>query len=304
MKILVTGACGVLGAAVLRMGLEDGCTLSIITNSLLPSSYANHAKEKLTVHRRPGDLLDIKHLIQDQDVVINLDGCSSSAPSQEEERYLRNVRWPQELYGLLTEKQLFIHCSTNATLCSGTSVGPASEKNWGEARQTPYALSKLRFDQWLEKNQRLPTLVLHPGYILGDWDAGPSSGAIFLRLSMGQVTGFVNRTKNFVSSTDLARFILRSAKRRLTGRYVVGGVNLEIKDFLSQASGLLDFQLPVEVGSVEMLDEFMKEFCLTGALDSEKARAAGLGITVSLDQMIEESLKGFERRRLLKKRIR
>lgn len=302
MKLLLTGACGVLGSALLEEGIKANHEISIITKSLHHSSYAFMVRHKINVFFRQ-DINRLSEILDKQDVIINLDGCSSSSTSDEKERELRNIIQPKHLYESLKSNQHFIHCSTSATLCNGLKDSPSCEKDWGQSRGTPYADSKLFFDQWLKKNERCPTLVIHPGYLLGEWDSRPSSGAIFLKLALGQTDSFVNRPKNFVSAREVALFILNSLNSHLTGRYILGGKNILISDFFKITAKYLDFKMPQQVTGYEFLDQFMLEFCKSGPLDSTVASTIGLKNDQEVEQMIIASLRGLSMRKFIRLKI-
>src|SRR5688572_15107949 len=82
---------------------------------------------------------------------------------------------------------------------------------------------------------QLDAVVVNPNFIIGPYDAKPSSGKIIL-LGLGRgVQWCPPGGKNFVHACDVARCIYCALKIGRKGQcYLIGGENLTYRDFFSQ----------------------------------------------------------------------
>ena len=152
--------------------------------------------------------------------------------------------------------------------------------------------------------ENLPnSLIVHPTYMLGKWDSKPSSGAIFFALKYKKLKTFLNKNKNFVGANDVANGILNAIESGQSGFFILGNINISIKEFLLKASKELN--IPFNLNEVELsdaTDEFVKEFCLSSNVSSNKAMAAfGYTPVQNLEELMKEVLDYFEEYRMLKR---
>ncbi|MFN7142441.1 MAG: SDR family oxidoreductase [Myxococcota bacterium] len=73
----------------------------------------------------------------------------------------------------------------------------------------------------------LDAVVVNPTYMLGPYDAKPSSGQMLIELARGKIPGLTSGANNFVDVRDVARGMILAAERGRSGeRYILGGENL------------------------------------------------------------------------------
>jgi dihydroflavonol-4-reductase len=88
--------------------------------------------------------------------------------------------------------------------------------------------------------QGLPVVIVNPTTPvgLGDWKPTPT-GKIIVDFLNGRMPGYVDTGLNFVPVEDCAHGHLLAAERGQIGeRYILGGVNLTLKNFLDILSGI------------------------------------------------------------------
>lgn len=316
MKVLLTGASGLLGAHLLQQLLHKGWQVRVITRDIPSRSYLKTVQDQVEVIQ--GDLLTTEwpdDLMQGIDAVIHAAAFVSPRPEDEERMHQINNLASQRFFKLAQKMQIpyWVQISTTAVL-TGLALPSdiVSESNFGKLRPTAYARSKFAFDKFLasQNDSSMRILKIYPGYMLGAWDSTPSSGAVFLQMRWNKIKGYLEGSKNFVAASDVAKGILRALEKNAQGDFILGGFNLQISDFLGRVKHALALDswelqaltdaeftaLPLEEKSG------IQEFCASAAVTSQKAQAAfKYDPQVSVDQMIQDTIDSFVEMRLLKK---
>jgi dihydroflavonol-4-reductase len=84
-----------------------------------------------------------------------------------------------------------------------------------------------------------PIVVVNPTVVLGPGDARPTTGALLLALARGYGIVSLPGWVNIVDVRDVAEGHLRAAEVGMRGeRYLLGGVNLRISEFIRQVARL------------------------------------------------------------------
>ncbi len=288
MKILLTGASGLLGAHLLEVGLALDLEFKALSRKVSKRSFLARVIEKEEVDWLEVDLLDEsswpKSLFDGVDVVINAQGLASPFAKDKENMQALNVDATKKLFNAAKDAGIksWVQVSSVSTLCDG-SKELVNEDDIGSFRPTPYAQTKYEIDTWLDsQNTDINILTIHPCYMLGKWDSRPSSGSLILAMRMGKFSHFVNGKKNFVSPYDVAKGLYKALNKKCTGHYVLGGENLEISEFANRVGEKLnldvekfsfydasDFDL-IEFDENEKL--IISEFCKAAAIDYSKAK--------------------------------
>ena len=172
------------------------------------------------------------------------------------------------------------------------------EKSIGKFRPTPYAKTKYEADCWLNDNRgEMDLLTIHPCYMLGPWDARPSSGAILFAFFLKRIKYLIDATKNFVSPRDVAIGIYQALKANAQGHFILGGENLKLSNFVELVAKHLqldsiDTQF-IDKASLQELDlnedqlASIKEFSLADPISWAKATEAfDYNPQTSVEQMI------------------
>jgi dihydroflavonol-4-reductase len=300
LKILLTGSTGLLGSHLLEQGLEKGYHFKLPTRKISPRSYLNSVVENpLITHYDVSDSWD-DAIFKDVDFIIHCAGLASPFEKDFEEMDKVNIELTKYLYER-KGKAKFVHISSIATLSSGSEDYTISEDNPGRVRDTYYAQTKKKSETWLEEQNDSELLIIHPCYMLGKYDSRPSSGSIFFTLKMGKVSEYINNVKNFVAASDVASGIYQALEKgNISGHYILGGENIELKYFFKQA--LVELQLEKELTQVTHPDHGqVREFCTSNAISFDKAmNDFAYNPIVNLREMVRESIRYFADKKMLR----
>lgn len=315
MKVLLTGASGLLGAHLLQEGLKQGWSIKALTRSIPSRSYLRTIQDQVEIVE--GDLSSAAlpaHLLQGVDVIIHAAALVSPRQEDEEAMMTVNNTASQKLWKLAQQEGTpqWVQISTTAVLTGAATPGQlCSETDFGHLRPTGYARSKYAFDQFLRVQTSGPRLLqIYPGYILGAWDSTPSSGAILLQMRYGKLKAYLEGSKNFVAAHDVAQGIIHAIEKKQEGDFILGGFNLKISEFLEKARQALALEnLQLKALSAEEFAQLpaeeqnsLREFCASAAISSQKARSSfQYQAFTSIEQMLQESVDSFVKMRLLRK---
>ena len=322
MKVLLTGATGLLGSHILDQGLHDGHSFRLLVRDIPKRSYLNEVLShpnveivKLDFKKLLENPEDFHHLFSGIDVFINAMGYASPLHSDAELMNEVNFMIPRALLKIAKHFNIsfVVSISSVATMSSGEGDKPIAEDSLGNFRQSPYAESKLKLDSWIDKEFSYPTLSIHPCYMLGKWDARPSSGAIFFGLKLKKLKYFINNHKNFVAASDVAKALWSGVNKRENGHFLIGGVNLPIEEFIKIASKKLNMTTD-EIIFLKMEDwknqskkfetivqQQVEEFSLSNAIDDTKARSKlDHRPNQNIEAIIDETLHYFIQKKLMR----
>lgn len=319
MKILLTGASGLLGAHLLEQGLKRGFAFKAVARKVSRRSFLFQVKDQVEV--LSFDLTDPKSwptdIFDKVDVVINCAGLASPFVRDEGKMRLLNIEGTKNLFQAgekYQDPQLkkWVQISSVATLSSGEGNEPLDEKRIGEFRPTPYAKTKYEADCWLNDNRgKMDLLTIHPCYMLGPWDARPSSGAILFGFFLKRIKYLINATKNFVSPRDVAIGIYQALKANTQGHFILGGENLKLSNFVEVVVkhlelNSIDTQL-IDKANLQELDlnddqlAIIKEFSLADPISWAKASESfDYNPQTSVEQMISDTVQYFVDNRMLR----
>ncbi len=133
----------------------------------------------------------------------------------------------------------------------------------------------------------LPVVILNPTAVFGPGDIKPTTGEVLLRVAKGQVPVYFDAAINAVDVRDVASAHVAAAEcGRVGQRYLLGGHNLTLQEFLTIAARVAGVQPPRWQLSRRTVDGFIaasdwlrlpvpdliKTMRLWQPLNSEKAR--------------------------------
>lgn len=232
MKILVTGATGLLGNNCLRLLAEHQ------VYALVRDGHASQPFEGLDVELIPGDLLEPESLadaIPEVDAVIHSAGDThlgkASRPSQRTVNTLATI----ELAKIAQHRGTrFVFVSSVDALPAGTPNHFVNEETQGEPKcQIGYVLTKREAEADLlsRMEQGLDCVIVNPGFMLGPWDWKRSSGRMLLEIAtkftpFGPSGGF-----SVCDVREVAAAICRTATESTPSRrYILAGHNVTYVD--------------------------------------------------------------------------
>ena len=230
--VLLLGATGLLGRNVLNLLLERGIPVRALVRSSLPVAGLDVVG---------GSVLDKETLLKAADgcrAVINCAGTTDMSLPKLQDFLAMNRDLPALLTEVIQEKDIpvLIHVSTANTIASGTKEFPADEAGTigPPYDRSPYALSKKagedRLQAYAQAHPEKRILILNPGFLVGPFDAKPSSGQLLLAGWRKPLMAAPRGGKSFLHVRDAATAIVNALEKG-EGRYLLTGEYLSFKDF-------------------------------------------------------------------------
>jgi nucleoside-diphosphate-sugar epimerase len=249
-------------------------------------------------------------LLDGVSTVIHAAAFASSVPDDESKMRAVNVDATLRLFDRAEAAGVcsWVQISSVATLSGGDADVVTEDR--GSPRPTPYARTKRAADDLLStRTGRIAVLTIHPTFMLGPWDARPSSGAVLLALRLRRLKHYVDVVKNVADAGDVARGIWRALDARATGHYLLGGIDVTLETFFHEAASRLGVQPPVRLpalpaapsGDVDARElDILRELCTPSPTSSAKAaRDFGYRPDVELGPLLDRTIAYFTEHRLM-----
>ncbi len=240
MRILITGASGFVGAAVLRKLIEHGHEARVLVRT--GSSRAN--LEGLPVKVVVGDLRDrqsLEHAVRTCEALYHVAADYRLWAKDPQELYHTNVTGTRNIVLAAVDAGVrrIVYTSSVATLGLHLDGVPADE-------ETPVSLdhmighykrSKFLAEQEITRlvsEQGLPVVIVNPSTPIGPRDVKPTpTGRIISDAATGRMPAYVDTGLNVVHVDDVAEGHLLAFERgRIGERYILGGHNMTLRQIL------------------------------------------------------------------------
>ena len=241
MKVVVTGANGFLGCNVVRQLIKEGHEVRIF---IRPEANTQ-GLQGVDCENIHGDLLDEQSLIRATagcDAIIHAAANTSQWPTYYSFYEAINVKGTGHVLNAARKNSVrkLIHVSTSNTFGYGTKTKPGTE-------QTEYAFLHLKSGYITSKYQAqqlaldeykkhgIPVVLVNPTFMIGPYDAKPSSGKI-VRMGLNKkVQIFPAGGKNFIHVRDAAVAICNALTLGFDGEcYLLANENLTYREFFSK----------------------------------------------------------------------
>lgn len=233
MKVLITGADGLLGANIVRQALRQGYQVRVLQ---LPSSQSPVLRG-LPVEFFKGNLLNATEVdlaVAGCDYVIHAGASTAVWPSRSAATVAVNVSGTQHIIASCLKHNIrrLVFISSAASFSKGTLEKPGDENGSfdGHRYGLDYIDSKYQAHQMVEKavrEQGLPAVLVCPTFMFGPYDSKPSSGAMLLAVVQGTLPFYTRGGKNFVDARDVAVAACNALKMGRVGEsYIAGHQNL------------------------------------------------------------------------------
>ncbi len=251
MKILVTGADGLLGNNLVRELLARKHEVRVL---LLPDSPSN-SLEELNIERLYGNILntqDIEKAIQGCDAVIHAAANTNIWPSRSEIIRRVNIEGTQNIIdaSLKAKIKRLVYIGTANSFGFGSKEKPGNEQRSYQSAKygLDYMDSKLEAQHLVlkaVKEQGLPAITVNPTFMLGPYDTKPSAGALILAIYEQKVPGFAPGGRNYLYVKDAAVAIANGlTKGKIGESYIVGNINLSYEEMFTLVAKTVNVKPP------------------------------------------------------------
>ena len=241
MTVLVTGAAGFVGSAVVRRMLGRGYAV----RALVRQTSDRRNLEGLEIETVVGDLTDRASLVR------ALRGCTGLCHVAADYRlwvpdpgpiFRVNVDGTRDLLEAAAEAgvERIVYTSSVATLGNLPGGAPADEDTPVTFAHMigPYKQSKFRAERQVQRliaAHGLPVVIVNPSTPIGPGDVRPTpTGRMIVEAAAGRMPAYVDTGLNVVHVDDVAEgHVLAFEKGDVGERYVLGGEDMALKDILA-----------------------------------------------------------------------
>ncbi len=241
-KILITGASGFIGGFLVEHGLNEGHTIYAairkssstkqLTDSRINIIYLNLADKKSLKQTWRKFQQEIGKL----DYVIHNAGATKVLDKSDFEtinyQYTKNLVESLHEANMIPAKFVFIS--------SLAAYGPGDENTFNPIKitdtQTPitsYGKSKLKAEQFLFQQNKIPILILRPTGVYGPRDTGYYEYFKSIKKHIEIYLGSTTQMLSFIYIKDLVSLIYTALPSSISNRgyFVTDGNNYDIKQF-------------------------------------------------------------------------
>lgn len=237
-KVLITGANGFLGSNVARELFRRGYELKL----MMRVSADRQTIDDLPCEIFHGDITDaedVSKAIKDCHFVIHTASVTQQWNVSFKTYEKINVDGTKHVVQACLDHQIerLIHISTANTIGPGNQHQAGTELNAFTLAHvgSGYISSKYIAQQYvLEQVARnhLPALVINPTFMIGPYDAKPSSGKLILHGLGKRIVFYPPGGKNFVHIQDVCTGIANALDHGKIGNcYLLAGENLSYQEF-------------------------------------------------------------------------
>ncbi|MGH6957040.1 MAG: hopanoid-associated sugar epimerase [Caulobacteraceae bacterium] len=245
--ILVTGATGFVGAAVLRALAARGADVRALARASSPRSNLEGVACRIV----EGDMRDPASMARAVEGVRYVFHVAADYrlwardPSEIRRTNLEGTRVVMEA-ALAAGVERVAHTSSVATLRAGHGLVAVDETAPLAEHEAvgAYKQSKVASERLVERmvaERGLPAVIVNPSTPIGPRDVKPTpTGRMVVEAATGRIPAFVDTGLNLVHVDDVARgHLLALDKGRIGERYILGGQDLALREMLAAIAGLV-----------------------------------------------------------------
>ncbi len=251
MKILVTGADGLLGSNLVRELLSRGHVI----RAFVQPGRQQKTLEGLPIEKFAGNLLNPDEVIKAAEGCEAIIHCAASTavwPIRSEIINKVNIDGTKNIIQAVYKNniQRLIYVGTANSFGFGSKSQPGVEGN--PYKSATYGLdymdSKYKAMQVVleeVKTNKLPAVIVNPTFMFGPYDSTPSSGAMIVALYKGKVPGYTKGGRNYLCAKDAAVAIANALTKGSVGEcYILGNENLSYREIFTKISNTIGVKPP------------------------------------------------------------
>ncbi len=237
-KILITGGNGFLGGNLARDLYKKGYEIKLMIRSSADTTSIADIPSELC-YASIENKEEVSMAVKDCDFVVHTASLTGQWGIDFSVYEKINITGTKNLLDacLLHKVKRIIHVSTANTMAPGTKKDPGTELNsFGLFHMNSgYINSKYIAQQHVleyVEQKKLPAIVINPTFMLGEYDAKPSSGQIILYGMHKRILFYPPGGKNFVHVQDVCASIVNALEFGKIGEcYLAAGENLSYNQF-------------------------------------------------------------------------
>lgn len=268
-SVFVTGPDGLLGSNLVR---------ELIARDYHVTAMIQKGRDPFTLNRLPvkkvfGDITssqEVQNLSKGFDYFIHVAALTDMWPSRGGNHFLINVEGTKNVINAVLENGVkrLVYVGSASSFGYGSLADPGDEESPYKSFRynLDYMDSKLKAQHLVasaSKNDNLPALIVCPTFMIGPFDARPSSGALVLALAKKNLPFLPSGGKNWASVKDVAVACCNALTRgRIGESYILGGENLSYKDAVRRMADAIDLKY---YPKVVMPDFIMKTIGFLGS---------------------------------------
>jgi dihydroflavonol-4-reductase len=249
--VLVTGASGFIGSAVVRALVRDGREV----RALIEPGRDDTNLDGLPVERVEGDIRDAEVLdraVAGVSTVFHLAAVYRFWAKDPALFYDVNIGGTQNVMRAMDQARCgrLVYTSTVGTIGVAHDGYPASERTlvkfehlFGHYKRSKY----LAEHEVLRAGASgLPVVLVHPTFPVGEGDSAPTpTGRTIVEFLNGRIPAYVDTALNVVHVDDVARGHVLAAKSGRVGRsYILGGENMTLQQMLATLANVCGLTVP------------------------------------------------------------
>lgn len=250
MKKLVSGATGFIGSAIVRELLADGEEVKVF----LRRTSDTRNIDGLDVERAYGDIRDgdsVNSALQGCDTLYFTAAYFAHWAPRPDLLYEVNVGGTKASMRAALDAGVdkVVYTSTNNAIAASGPT-PTNEEalfNYWKS-QDHYSMSKYvaESEVWKSIAHGLPAVIVNPTLVIGTHDIKPTpSGQMIIDVVNGKMPIYIDGGLNIVDVDDVSRgHILAAQKGRVGERYLLGGRNLTVYEYLKTIADIAGVKAP------------------------------------------------------------
>jgi dihydroflavonol-4-reductase len=251
MKILVTGADGLLGSNLVRELLQRGHSV----RAFVQPGRQQKTLEGLSIEKFSGNLLnreEVEKAAEGCNAIIHCAASTSVWPTRSEIVNTVNIEGTRNIIEAVKKNKVerLVYIGTANSFGFGTKDIPGVEGNPYKSDKygLDYMDSKYKAQQLILKEVKenaLPAVIVNPTFMFGPYDSNPSSGAMIVALYKGKVPGYTSGGRNYVCAKDAAVAISNALTKGRVGEcYILGNQNLSYKEAFGKIASTIGVKSP------------------------------------------------------------
>ncbi len=251
MKVLLTGASGIIGSALARQLVENGFD----ARALLDASDEAESLDGLDLDRVTGDTLDpesVLEALEGRQAVFHCDQSTEYRPARSADVIARNVDGTRNLLVAMARSgvEQLVHVGSAFSFGAGALDQPGTEDTPYDGEKFGLAcLDSMKSAQDLalryNESGKLRCVVVNPTLVVGPGGGAQGPLTALLEYAASGSGTYPPGGVNLVAARDAGAATLKALGRGRSGNcYILGGVNLSYRELLEKVSSALGLRPP------------------------------------------------------------